>query len=231
VGANQGLITKGLPRWTGATSATLTGVQQVLNLGGTGDFTFVVTNASDRDVLTIDGVPYLFRLGLNTGPHSVNQILIGASTADTHDNVISAINAAPGLAGVTYGEHTKPHPTVTAEDGGGTVVDIIARAFGAPGNGLVITTDVASATVGNTAGGTAAAVFIVPEGAISCILSNDIAENINWGISTTGLDATGSISMRAGATNRLELAVTGGDKIYVFSSGAAVIAHATYFYG
>lgn len=224
--ANSGLIAQGIPRWRGATYETLTAVASALNSFGVGDMTFV-GNAGNRDIVTIDGVPYILQTGLSSGATSVNEVLIGGTAGTTADNLIAAINGDAG-AGTIYGEHMKPHPTVTAADGGGTIVDIIARAFGAAGNGIVVTTDVTGATVGNTAGGTDAAGFTVPEGATSCIITGDMAEAFDWAASPDGLDATGPLKVPE--EGRLQLIVESGDRIYVFA-GTSAILHATYFYG
>lgn len=75
---------------------------------------------------------------LKAAPTTVaNQVKIGASAAETANNLIAAINAAAG-AGTTYGSLTVEHPTVNARLNASAVVEFVAKTPGVAGNAIAV---------------------------------------------------------------------------------------------
>lgn len=80
----------------------------------------------------------------------VNEVKIDGSTAsNTLDNLIAAITHGSGV-GSTWSTGTVAHTTVTAAAGAGDTVTVTALTAGKDGNYIATTTDVASASFGDT---------------------------------------------------------------------------------
>lgn len=96
----------------------------VLSFSGTG---------TDLDEVVIGSVTYTLADTLA----APNDVLIGATAAETAANLVAAINAAAG-AGTTYGTGTVAHPDVSAELSG-TAVAVTAKVGGVAGNSIATT--------------------------------------------------------------------------------------------
>ncbi len=92
-------------------------------------------NAVAGETVTIGSVTYTFRASVST---TANEVLVGATAADSANNLIAAINGGSG-AGTLYGSATVPHPTVQARSNGSGIVGISARVAGLAGNSLAST--------------------------------------------------------------------------------------------
>ena len=91
--------------------------------------------------VTIGTQVYTFIAALTAvygGPRSYipNQVLIGADTNATMNNLISAINGVPADAGVKYSLGTAPHPDVTAGTLAANAFTVTARVAGTAGNAI-----------------------------------------------------------------------------------------------
>jgi hypothetical protein len=87
------------------------------------------------ETITIGAVTYTLRAAVTT---VANEVLIGATAADTANNLIAAINRGAG-AGTTYGSLTLVHPTVSARSTASGVVGLVAKAPGVGGNAIATT--------------------------------------------------------------------------------------------
>lgn len=120
----------------GETTAQSTGVQgcwvenvflyncrgDAFNVGGENvpiDFLNLTGQPLNTETVTIDGVVYTFRTALI----GAFDVLIGASTSASRNNLVSAVNGTAG-AGTTYGIGTTPHPTATASASSSTNVQV-----------------------------------------------------------------------------------------------------------
>lgn len=97
-----------------------------------GALTFSGTG-TDADEVVIGSVTYTL-VDTLAAP---NDVLIGASAAETAANLVAAINGAAG-EGTTYGTGTVAHPDVSAELSG-TTVAVTARVGGTAGNAIATT--------------------------------------------------------------------------------------------
>lgn len=97
---------------------------------------------ADTETVTIGLRVYTF----NTILGGANSVLIGASTEASILNLVNAISAAVGQAGVTYGSGTVIHADVSAKEGVGDTMIAEANEKGTAGNGIVTTDTVANAT-------------------------------------------------------------------------------------
>ena len=90
----------------------------------------------DGETVTIDATVYT----LVDGPvAAANEVLIGATAAETAQNLADAINADPdAIEAGTVGEGTEPHPTVSATVNG-AVVTVRADESGTGGNAIATT--------------------------------------------------------------------------------------------
>ena len=95
-----------------------------LEVGATQTATFNSGNPDSGEFFYLDSIKYVFSSGLFSEPFI---ILIGATVADTIDNMVDAINLEPGGAGVVYSNETTLHPTVSAAVGAGDSVDITGK--------------------------------------------------------------------------------------------------------
>ncbi len=88
----------------------------------------------DLETVTLGTVTYTFVSALV----AANDVMIGANASATIGNLIAAITAAAG-AGVTYGNGTVAHPTVTAAAGAGDTMTVTAKVSGVGGNTIAST--------------------------------------------------------------------------------------------
>jgi flagellin len=134
-----------------ATTGALTSLG--IGLGANASNTLsAIANATTTDTVTIGsgaGQTYTLVTAL-TASTTANQVLIGATTADTLANLAAAVNGGAG-AGVAYGSATVTNADVTALAGASTVA-FTAKVAGTGGNALVSTTT--DASFGFSAGGT-----------------------------------------------------------------------------
>lgn len=106
---------------------------------------------SAGNVVRIDSTYYSFQTGsLDTGSPAGTvgnpwKVLIGATQADSVENLYNAINET-GEAGVDYSTALTAHPTAYAYNFTPTVMAVRAKAFGFSGNSIV-TTETGSNTV------------------------------------------------------------------------------------
>lgn len=93
-----------------------------------------------------DATVYTFRATVdNTSP--IREVVIGASAADTRDNLVSAINAATG-AGSMYSLGTPFNPFVRAESTGAQNMTARSREFGTVGNAIATADTMTNASWG-----------------------------------------------------------------------------------
>ena len=95
-----------------------------LAVGATQTLTLNSGQPISGEFFYLDGIKYIMSSGLFGTPFV---ILIGATVADTIDNIVDAINLEPGGAGVVYSTETLLHPTVSAAVGAGDSVDITGK--------------------------------------------------------------------------------------------------------
>jgi len=106
------------------------------NAGAKATSTFSIPNNNfvNNETITINSTAYTFKTTLTPAN---GEILIGASAADTRDNIIDAIQGTTANADVTYGAGaSSPHPDVTAVADGADV-DITAIEQGTGPNAFV----------------------------------------------------------------------------------------------
>ena len=88
---------------------------------------------SNNDTVTIGSTVYRWRNAMN----QAFDVLIGATLADSADNLVSAINADPAGSGTLYFAGTTAHPDVNAsQDDGSDDVFVEAKVGGAAGNSI-----------------------------------------------------------------------------------------------
>jgi len=122
-------------------------------VAATGTLTFTA-NPLNTETVVMDAITYKFVTALV----SANDVLIGATTEDSMDNLKAAVNFEAG-EGTTYGTGTVQNATISAIDLPGEQVLATARTPGAAGNSLVTTTTV---TGGSWGGGTLAGGADIP---------------------------------------------------------------------
>jgi hypothetical protein len=116
-------------------------------------------NASDGETVTIGARPYRFKTSIVS---TNDDILIGATAADTIDNFVAALNRSGG-AGTLYSAETQINADVRADAASSTTLKVTAKEAGTGGNSLATTDTVTSAAWGNsTLTGGAAAVAADP---------------------------------------------------------------------
>lgn len=147
--------------------------------------------ASDGDTVTINGVTYTLKTALTN--RSWYEVLIGASAAETLDNLKLAINAGSG-AGTNYSLGTPAHPDVTATTNTNTTQVVEAKNFGTYANSYPTTS-----TAGNFAWGAATmsgGAEIVPNeivlGVDLATTLDNIKQAINAGDTEGGLEGEGT---------------------------------------
>lgn len=103
-------------------------------------------NPADQDTLTIGAIQMTLVAALSS--LGQNEVLIGASTADTVQNVIAAMNGEQG-AGTTYSLASEQNREASAALVEGSTTDILltARNFGAAGNDILISEVSTSITI------------------------------------------------------------------------------------
>lgn len=101
-------------------------------------------NAVDGETVTIGSIVYTWRAAL-TGPAVAYEVLIGATAADSVDNITAAINQDGGI-GTTYSDGTAFHPDVRATADPGDILRITARAGGSAYNAIATTETMTNAT-------------------------------------------------------------------------------------
>lgn len=89
---------------------------------------------------------YTMRASVNDSS-PVDEIVIGATAADTRDNIVAALNGGTG-AGTAYSIGTEFNGDVRAEQDGTQNVSVIARQFGTNGNSIATTETAANASWG-----------------------------------------------------------------------------------
>lgn len=107
------------------------------------DLTGSVTNVSNGDTITIDGLTYTFESAFT---NTARKILIGATASISKARLVGAIEADGSMLGTVVGAGTTQHSTVTAyipaEVGGGPntgeTITLEARTAGVGGNGIVV---------------------------------------------------------------------------------------------
>lgn len=102
-------------------------------------FTFT-GNPTNGETTSIGNQAYTFKTVLL----NANDILIGAGSDNTKDNLIAAINNAAG-EGSTYGTGTIENSDVVAVSGGTDIMDVTAKLFGVVGNSISTVDDTADA--------------------------------------------------------------------------------------
>ena len=124
-----------------AATDTLTGAAPtVLGAAATSVLTAVAAPVNG-DTLTIGSTQYSFVTSLTAAP-AANQVLIGsggtagANETATLANLVAAINATPGGAGLAYGTGTVANASVAATASTGTTVTVKALVNGTAGNSI-----------------------------------------------------------------------------------------------
>lgn len=117
--------------------------------------TFTMANAvpAVADLLSINGVNYVFRAVFSAGPTVPNEVKIGADIAATRANLINAINGT-GVAGTDYSIGTVANPVVNATAGAAGVTNIIADDPGDEGNSITLAKTFATGANGTVSGAT-----------------------------------------------------------------------------
>lgn len=124
-----------------------------------GAITFANQPSAD-DTVTVGSQTYTFKAALS----AADQVLIGATTADTVDNLIAAINGAAG-EGTTYGTDTAENTSAVARENTSTVIGLVAREEGTAGNSVALAKSATNITVsGATLAGGLEEVGIKPIG-------------------------------------------------------------------
>lgn len=107
---------------------------------------------SDGETVVIDGKTYTFKTVLTD---TDGFVLIGGTEEESLDNLIAAITLSTG-AGSIYAASTTIHPTVTAEAGAGTTMDVTALVPGTAGDSITTVETMVNGAfgAGNLSGGT-----------------------------------------------------------------------------
>jgi len=152
------------------------------------------TLAADGSGVTIGAVVYTLKTSLTSGGTVPYEVLLGANTGATADNLVSAISGTTG-AGTTYGTGTVAHPLVGAEVTDTDDITITASTKGTAGNSIVTVDDSAQISWNNAdvalVGGINGTVGIANETCADgsymyhCITANTIS-GTNWRRVTLG---------------------------------------------
>lgn len=123
-----------------------TGAEQTLSIASSrAEGTLTLTsNPANSETVTIGTTVYTFLATLTT---AAGAVLIGATTADSLENLRQAINAGPG-SGVVYGSSTVQHPDVEARAPTATVLEVESRVLGTAGNSIATTETLANGSWG-----------------------------------------------------------------------------------
>lgn len=97
---------------------------------------------SPTETITIGSTAYTF--GASVG--GANSVLIGATLADTIENLVAAIAANPDKVGTSFGAGTAANPDATACDFIDDTLLAFAKATGTKGNSVAVSTTVTGAT-------------------------------------------------------------------------------------
>lgn len=114
----------------GLSGTTSAGVKATGVLTGTDVF-------SDGETITIENITYTMRTALSS-PAVPREVLIGASLADSLDNLKVAINGGAG-EGTTYSTGTEANPNVTATTNTDTAQTVEAKRVGTYANSFATT--------------------------------------------------------------------------------------------
>lgn len=131
-------------------------ISEVVTINSLAGFAFDILtftgNALDTETVTIGGRAYTFQTTFD--PDGTDNILVGATTADSIDNLVAAINGADG-AGSVYSTNTKENVLVTALNDSDTALVAIAKESGESGDDITAAETLTNATWGtaNFAGG------------------------------------------------------------------------------
>jgi flagellin len=115
-----------------AATDDLTGAAFTEGVAATGTLTFTA-NAAAADTFTVGSTTYTFVSSL-TG--AANEVLVGASTAQSILNLQAAINAASGGGGVAYGAGTVANTDAYASGATATTLTVTANLNGTAGNSI-----------------------------------------------------------------------------------------------
>ncbi|MBZ5547727.1 MAG: hypothetical protein LAO22_07140 [Acidobacteriia bacterium] len=139
--AATGTLSQAAGAAAAAATDTLTGAAPtVLGAAATSTLTAVAAPVNG-DTLTIGSTQYSFVTSLTAAP-AANQVLIGsggtaaANETATLANLMAAINATSGGAGIAYGTGTVANASVTATASTGTTITVKALVNGTAGNSI-----------------------------------------------------------------------------------------------
>jgi hypothetical protein len=171
-------------------------------------------NAVAAETVTIGAVVYTWA---TTPTTTANQVKVGASAAESIDNLVAAINLAAG-AGTLYGSATVIHPTVSAVRSASTCV-LTAKVKGTAGNALASTETMTNAAFGGAVftGGvdaTASQAIAALIATINQTLPKTKATAISGGllvVDTAGRGPLATTETLAGANNNWMAAATFGN--------------------
>lgn len=111
-------------------------------VAATGTLTIAAGNAVNLETMVIDTKTYTFRDAVGVLDGSIH---IGATSADTIDNIVAAMGLKAG-AGVDYGIGMVLHGTCTGVNGAGDTLVVTANALGVAGNAYPSTEAMANAS-------------------------------------------------------------------------------------
>lgn len=97
---------------------------------------------SAGDTVVIGAVTYSFEGSLG----GANDVLIGANTSESVDNLIDAVNANPATAGTVFHASTVENDDAGAQAFFGDTLLAFAKVSGTPGNAVTTTTTITGAT-------------------------------------------------------------------------------------
>lgn len=145
---------------------------------------------SNGETITLNGKIYTFQTVLT---NIDGNVLIGANTEATYDNLIAAVNLAAG-AGTLYAANTTLHPTISASEGTGTDVLFTAKTAGTAGNALTTVEALTNASFANATltGGTNGVITVSGEFDVPCRFDTD---KINLSMETWSAGSVGSIQI------------------------------------
>jgi phage tail sheath gpL-like len=133
--------------------------QSALSIAATGTVTFIPTDPTDEDKITVDGIVYT----IQAGALSNYDVALSTTEATMAANFAAAINRNDVQGSTKYASNIAAHPTVKASVST-AVVTLTARVPGAAGNAITLTTNSTGATVSGAtltggADGVAAGIF------------------------------------------------------------------------
>lgn len=102
----------------------------------TGTLTLATGPIADGDTVTIGANTYTFKDTLTNVDGNVH---VGTTDTDSLANLMHAINASGGTAGVDYAAATVAHATVDATASDATTLSVRAKAYGVTGNSIATT--------------------------------------------------------------------------------------------